>query len=94
MRPATCLGQNNYKLNAAATKSRNEDGLYDDLSKKRIADWNIKTLSSKYHEIIPKMNEHNIDTVRNGKTKDKGITGLNNYILISQELLKIIGHHE
>ncbi|XP_030767311.1 craniofacial development protein 2-like [Sitophilus oryzae] len=50
----------------------------------RIACWNIKTLYSKDHELIPELNEHKIDicALSETKKKGKGTTKLNSYISI------------
>lgn len=56
----------------------------------RVACWNIKTLYSKNHEIIPELNEHKIDICALSETKKqgKGITKLDNYVLMYSGVTK------
>lgn len=64
------------RITRITTHARNRNSLYRRKQQIRIARWNIKTLFSNDHEIIPVMNEHKIDicALYETKKKDKRIT--------------------
>ncbi|XP_030767414.1 craniofacial development protein 2-like [Sitophilus oryzae] len=65
-------------------RKRTRNKLYMKKQQIRIACWNIKTVYSKDHELIPELNEHKIDICALSETKKKvkETTKLNNYILV------------